>query len=287
MPSIGAFVAERARGVPGIRVVAPHRYDGSLFLRYLRLTWDALTVRGTFDGVEAHVLFPAGAIALLAAWLRRVPLVVYVHGDEVREVAYRNRIYTRISRFVASHAAELVTNSEDTAAYTERLGRRPVIIPPGVDLSVFRPSPRPAVSRVLYVGGNRPEKGYTVARELADTLIGPYLDERPLSEMPSLMAAHDVLLMPSLEEGFGVAAVEAIAAGRWVVATAVGGLVEVISDGVNGTLVRNGDFRAAIDAVPDYDPFALAATAGRFALEHEQRRLDELWESTISTLDRR
>ena len=63
-----------------------------------------------------------------------------------------------------------------------------------------------------------------------------------------------MVLVPSVAEPFGLVALEAIAAGRWVVASAVGGLRDIVIDGVNGSLVGDGDFDAALAAVPDYDP---------------------------------
>jgi glycosyltransferase involved in cell wall biosynthesis len=278
MPSAGVFVRERVGGDPRITVIGPHRYDTPTWWRYLRLLWAALTSRGTFVGVEAHVLFPTGVIGLLAARIRRVPLVVYVHGDEVRNAAFRTPLHTWLSRLVARTAAVVIANSADTAAHARRLGCEPVVIPPGIDLARFRPTPRPTDRRVLYLGGDRLHKGYDVARDLADTVVGPGLTEIPPDDVPSLMAAHDVLLMPSREEGFGVAAVEAMASGRWVVAAAVGGLPEVITHGLNGSLVFDGNFRSALAAVPDYDAEAVAASAGRFSVDEWRCAMKEVWD---------
>ena len=282
MPSAGIFVRDRVGEGAGFTVIGPDRYDVPMPWRYLKLAWRAVTARGRFDGVEAHVLFPTGLIGLVAARVRRVPLLVYVHGSEVTTTAHENRMYHWLASLVARSAEAVVANSEDTAKLTAALGRRPVVIPPGIDLARFRPTPRPDQRRVLYLGGRRPEKGYDMAVGLADTLAGPYLDERPPEEIPALIAAHDVVLMPSLEEGFGLVAAEAIASGRWVVAAAVGGLPEVISDGVNGTLVRDGDFAGAIAAVPDYDPALVAATAERFGLDRQRGALENLWTATIA-----
>jgi glycosyltransferase involved in cell wall biosynthesis len=282
MPSAGSFVRDRVSGTTGITVVGPHRYDTALAARYIQLAWEAFTARGRFDGVEAHVLFPTGLIGLIAARLRGVPLVVYAHGDEVRNAIYRNRLFRWLGKRVAGGAAALVANSSDTARHVAVLGGpAPYIVPPGIELSRFHPSPRPALRRVLYIGGNRPEKGYDTAVKFADTLIGPYLDERDPTEIPRMMAEHDVLLVPSREEGFGLAAAEAIASGRWPVANAVGGLVDVIHDGVNGTLVRDEDYAAAIAAVPDYDPEAVAVTAERFDIPRHRAGLAAIWRSVL------
>ncbi|MCP3916358.1 MAG: glycosyltransferase [bacterium] len=70
------------------------------------------------------------------------------------------------------------------------------------------------------------------------------------ADVPDLLAACDLFVMPSRAEGLGVAALEAMAAGRAVVASGVGGLGEVVEDGSTGALVA-----------PD-DPGALAAALG-------------------------
>lgn len=130
---------------------------------------------------------------------------------------------------------------------------------------------------MLYLGGRNPRKGYPVAERLADTLVGPWLRDVEPDEVPQLIAEHDVVLVPSVAEPFGLVALEAIASGRWVVASAVGGLRDIVIDGVNGTLVADGNFEAALAAVPAYDPETVAATAERYSLERWQARMAEIW----------
>jgi glycosyltransferase involved in cell wall biosynthesis len=77
-------------------------------------------------------------------------------------------------------------------------------------------------------------------------------------------------------------AVEAIASGRWVVASDVGGLREIVIDGVNGTLVDDGDFAGAVERVPEYDPNALAATARRYSLERWQAGMARVWDEVLA-----
>jgi glycosyltransferase involved in cell wall biosynthesis len=77
-----------------------------------------------------------------------------------------------------------------------------------------------------------------------------------VSDTAEFFAGIDVLAMPSLYEGLGVAVLEAMAAGKPVIATRVGGLVESVVDDVTGILV------------PPRDPAALAAAIAKFARSH-------------------
>ena len=69
------------------------------------------------------------------------------------------------------------------------------------------------------------------------------------SDMRRLLAACDVVALASDWEGFGLALLEAMAAGRPVVATAVGGVPEVVSDGETGILVPAGDMFGFAEAL--------------------------------------
>jgi len=276
-PSLGTFVRDRTRGLAGVRVVRPRRRLPGI-VTYAAIMLDAFRLPGPIRGIEAHMLFPTGLVGLVVARMRRVPLVVYLHGGDVRGWEARPAPIRWLIGLVARYADRLVANSDDTAAHLGPAGGAPTIVPPGVDLRRFRPTPRPTERRVLYLGGRNPRKGYPVALELADTLAGPWLREVGPDEVPGLMATHDVLLVPSVAEPFGLVAVEAIASGRWVVAAAVGGLRDIVIDGVNGTLVTDGDFAAALAAVPDYDPSDVARTVERFSLERWQAAMAAVWE---------
>ncbi|MEA2651194.1 MAG: hypothetical protein QOI85_915 [Chloroflexota bacterium] len=277
-PSLGSYVRDRVRGVKGVRVVRPRLARLWRPALYALLFVDAMRVRGPIRGVEAHVAVPTGLVGLVVARLRRVPLVVYAHGSDVRDWERKPMPIRWITRQVVRRADRIVTNSSDTAAHIRRMGIEPIIEPPGVDLARFSVTPRPTSRRVLYLGGRSAGKGYPVAVELADTLVGPSLRDVPPEEIPRLVADHDVVLVPSRAEAFGLVAVEGIASGRWVVARRVGGLSEIIIEGVNGSLVADGDFAAALARVPDYDPLAVAATADRFSLERWQGALARIWD---------
>lgn len=69
------------------------------------------------------------------------------------------------------------------------------------------------------------------------------------SDIPGLLAGLDIFVLPSKREGFPVSILEAMAAGRPVVATDVGGVCEVISSGENGLIVPPNDFKSLANAL--------------------------------------
>lgn len=92
-----------------------------------------------------------------------------------------------------------------------------------------------------------------------------FLGER--DDVPDLLRAVDLLLMPSEEEPFGRALVEAMAAGVPVVATSVGGPPEIVKEGVDGMLLEPGRpetwARAVADLLPDRARRAAMGAEGR------------------------
>lgn len=286
-PSLGRYVRDRAAGIDRLRIVRPRWPRAWRILVYPLLLVDALRAGPTIRGVEAHMLLPTGLIGLLVARMRRVPVVVYSHGGDVRNWRRLPAPLRWLARRVARRADRILTNSADTANYLRELGAHPIVVPPGVDLAAYRPTPRPSDRRVLYLGGRNERKGYSVAEALADTLVGPWLNEVPPGEIPALIASHDVVLIPSLAEPFGLVAVEAIASGRWVVARDVGGLREIIEEGVNGTLVADGDFARALSSVPEYDPERIARTVDRYSLARWQAAMDAVWDELSPAADAR
>ncbi|MBF0454249.1 MAG: glycosyltransferase family 4 protein [Magnetococcales bacterium] len=76
-----------------------------------------------------------------------------------------------------------------------------------------------------------------------------WLGRQNLEEVLTRLPSFDLLVVPSLFEGFGLAAVEAMACGTPVVASKVDGLMEVIQDGVTGWLVPSGDAAALAEVM--------------------------------------
>lgn len=102
---------------------------------------------------------------------------------------------------------------------------------------------------LLWVAGEGPERAalQRQAEELALAGQVRFLGHR--SDKADLLAACDALVLPSRREGLGVSVLEAMAAGRAVVASAVGGLQEVVLHGETGFLVPAEDPKALADAL--------------------------------------
>jgi glycosyltransferase involved in cell wall biosynthesis len=70
-----------------------------------------------------------------------------------------------------------------------------------------------------------------------------------VSDIPTFLSQIDIFVLPSLFEGLGVSVLEAMAAEKAVIASRVGGLTEVVLDGVTGFLVTPGDAEGLANAI--------------------------------------
>jgi glycosyltransferase involved in cell wall biosynthesis len=171
--------------------------------------------------------------------------------------------------------------SQELAGAARALGAREArVIPNGIEVpaEVAEPDDPP---HVLYAGRLSAEKGVrelvtaTQGLPLVVAGDGPLRDEVPWAlgmvphdELLRLYERAAVVACPSRREGFGVACLEAMAAGRPVVASAVGGLRDLVVDGETGLLVPPGDvaaLRAALERL--LDDADLRARLGRAARE--------------------
>jgi sugar transferase (PEP-CTERM/EpsH1 system associated) len=105
---------------------------------------------------------------------------------------------------------------------------------------------------ILVVVGDGPLRGVLETRAQRPDLAGrvKLLGER--HDVPRLLRAFDLFVLPSLAEGLPNTLLEAIAAGLPLVATRVGGNPEVVVDGANGRVVPPGDPHALADAIGRY-----------------------------------
>ena len=241
------------------------------------------------DLVHAHWL-PAGAIARTLG----KPYVVQVWGTDM-ELA---RHVPWLARPILRRARRVIAASTWLADAARALGAERVdVIPSGVDLPADV-SPPAEPPEVLYAGRLSPEKGVLDLVAAANGLPlvvagdGPLRDRVPSAlgfvphdELERLYARAAVVACPSRREGFGVVCAEAMAHGRPVVASTVGGLLDLVVDGETGLLVPPGDpavFRAALQKLLG-DP-ELRARLGVAARERIRERFawDAVLDATVA-----
>ena len=276
-------------GIPAARVEVRGRLSPSALGPLVRLARGGL--------LHAHD-YKALALALAAGALARVPVVATFHGD----TAHMKKVvlYEHLARWAARFTSAVAATSGPLADRIRAAApRTPVhVISNGIPLG---PLPTPAeraaarealrlradVPVVAFVGRLSVEKAPEVllraVRGTATRILvageGPLREALAaeadpdqvrflgfLSDVRPVLAAADVLVLPSRTEGLPMAVLEAMAAGLPVVASAVGSLPEVLGDGA-GLLVPPGDvpaLRVALErlSVPDVRA-AVAAEARR------------------------
>lgn len=277
----GAFVAElveQARGA-GVEVVvvSPADFrqhglaDGPGLASNLRARpWLALLLplflvnfaraarRAARDTDLVHAHWIPSALPALATGR---PFLLQLWGSDV-ELVRRLRLPVGA---LLRRARAVVVASAFLGEQARLLGAREVrIVPHGIEAPgvVADPDSPP---HVLYAGRLSEEKGILEFLEASDGLPRVVVGDGPLrARVPESRGqiAHDrlgefyeraaVVCVPSRREGYGVVAREAMAYGRPVVATAVGGLRDAVVDGVTGLLVPVGrpeELRSALGSL--------------------------------------
>jgi glycosyltransferase involved in cell wall biosynthesis len=267
-----------------------------------RLSWSALApvVRLARGGLLHAHDYKSLVLAVAASAIARAPVVATFHGDTGHSGLVR--AYETLARRTARWTSGVAATSEVLAArLRQEAPATPVhVIPNGIPVGPLPTAAERHAARaglgipeeahvVAFVGRLSPEKAPEVlvraARDTDATLLfagdGPLrpaleaeAGERArflgfVDDVDEVLAAADVLALPSRTEGLPMAALEAMAAGVPVVASAVGSLPEVLGGGA-GLLVPPGDagaLRAALLRLRDARLRAELARAARARVE--------------------
>jgi glycosyltransferase involved in cell wall biosynthesis len=255
--------------------------------------------------VYAHFLVPAGLAGALAT---RAPLVVTAHGRDVRNVGSLPGVRS-LTRLTIRRAAAVIAVSDylrrELEAKVPEARDKTEVIDSGVELDRFRVQPAPSVDGPVFLclGALTERKNPLRLAQAFErlgggslTLVGQgplraQLEGRdriqlvssvPHDQVPELIAQANVLCQPSLIEPFGQAVLEAMACGRSVVVTRVGGPPEFVPPEA-GVLVDPLDVEAlaealrAAAALPCPNPAARAA-AERHDVKENAQRVEEVLE---------
>jgi len=282
--------------VPYLSPPRPWSYGawGAYAAPALRIALRRLRAAFPFDLVHAHYAVPAGDAVRRAA--RDVPLVVSVHGGDVLATAQRSASARRTVQRTFAHARLVLANSAGTEARCQALGAHATtVVHLGTDLP-SEPAPRPRTDAdhrtLVSVGhlvarkrhadvvealaqlaprhlglryeivGDGPERAALEAlaaqRGVRDRV--DFAGQLPPAAARARAAAADLFVLPSVDEAFGVAYVEAMAAGVPAIGCAgEDGPAEIAAAGPG--LVQ----------VPPRDPRALAGAIDRLLADDGAR----------------
>lgn len=263
------------------------------------------------DVVLGSWLFPDGVVAAKLAGLLKRPYLLKAHGTDINVYLDHGARGATILR--ACHAAGhviVVSQALRQALLARGVAEHKVTtLYNGVDHRLFHPAEQSLSPdhkhHLLYVGNLKRDKGivelleafillkaqggdYTLTiagdgalrQELMATVSAHRLDDVvrflgsvPHHQLPALMHAADLLCLPSHREGVPNVVLEAIACGLPVVATAVGGIPEVVNEGVNGLLVPVGDIPALQSAIQtavgmSWSKQQIVASAAKYSWQH-------------------
>lgn len=253
------------------------------------------------DVVHVHSTFAGVSLRPVLLFFRGVKVVYCPHGWSFDRSAspFSNFICRTLERLLSTFCSAIVCISRHEFDIAIRAGidsSRLRLVYNGIGDSQFTADgnarslwPSSASKRLLFVGRFDRQKGVdvlcdalrTLGNEFHAVLVGDSVVSGsvdfdfpdnvtlpgwlPRTELQCLYGLAHVLVIPSRWEGFGMIAIEAMRAGCPVIASQVGGLVEIVDDGVTGTLVPPDDAAALAAAISALDDDAMRSfgQAGR------------------------
>lgn len=244
-----------------------------------------LAVARQADIIHAHWA-STGFIGAITKLFLGLPMVVTLHGSDIALLPNRGML-RRLTRVILNRADAVIGVSHALIQEITALGittPRILRIPNGVPhlenlLAVVEKKVGSGV--VLFIGRLSEEKNVSVllrafsqvhdefaqarllvvgdgplrhtleheAQQLGISACTDFYGFRPPEKLSSIFARADLLVLPSRREGFGVVLIEAMASGRPVIGTRVGGIIDVIDDHRNGLLVPPDEVQPLAEAM--------------------------------------
>jgi glycosyltransferase involved in cell wall biosynthesis len=251
--------------------------------------WSGFRLIRSFKPQVIHVHFavPAGALAWMLSKLTGIPYILTAHlGDVPGGVPEKTRDWFRwvfpFTRSIWRDAATRVAVSEYTRELAlQHYNEEIQVIPNGVDAAALKPrsleiqDPPVIVFAGRFATQKAPVQVVRILHELKDlpwkcvmigdgslmpavkkTIAELGIENRfeltgwvTPDEVMHRFEKSSILFMPSLSEGLPVVGVQALAKGLAIVASRVGGFVDLVEEGGNGSLLPANDARAMVDAL--------------------------------------
>lgn len=268
----------RKRGHQTSRLYAPHLPVRTLKSPSFALCSAVAALRGKKHDI-IHAFNMPSAFAMRCASGKKILTSDAVWSWYVRESHSRPvaALASATERLVTRWADALTADSDFTKdAYGRMLGREFKLLRHPMDPDKFREfgDVEEVPGRVFFLGRDSSEKGRDVLEAAEKSINGDvvYRTDVPWRESMSLLRSSSVLAVPSRIESLPRIIIEAFFLGVPVVATAVGGVPELIEDGKTGTLVPPGDPAALAEGInrtlaDRQGALAMARRAREFAVD--------------------
>ena len=265
--------------------------------------------------IHGHWWVPGGFVATVAAGLMRSASIVHLHGSDV--VIAKSKGMRYLARRVMRSANFVAAVSEPLREWGEAVsGREILVMSMPINSDRFpEPVAAPSDGPILAVGRLVKEKGFDVlisAMALLQTdekfriaIVGEGPERKALTEqalklgveldllgelspqmLGELYKSARFVVVPSRREGYGLVAAEAAASARAVVGSRVGGIPDLIEDGVSGILVEPDDVEQLSKALKIVDPNWGAAGLSKFhslGLDNHSSALRDLYSNLTFT----
>ena len=235
-------------------------------------------VKSIVKGINPDILhsYYASSYGMLGMGCNWHPYIISAWGSDIYEFPKMNIFNKKLLEKILNSADIICSTSKDMAIETNKYYNKEIVLTPfGVDTNIFKET-TPILNnnfitigvtkslekvyginylieafaeltkewkndelRLLVVGsGSEIDNLKLLCKEKGITSKVEFAGKVKNEVIPEYLNRMDIVCFPSLSESFGVAAVEAGACGRPVVASKVGGLKEIIIDGYNGYLVE-------------------------------------------------
>ena len=261
------------------------------------------------DIVHAHNI--PSALAMKKTPGKKVLSLHGIYSQQITEL--HGKIYSNISKNYEDRVlkwADVITAiSKEACDYYSKNGFDVIHVPNAVDLNNF---PKKANKRfenqIIYAGRLSKEKGIDILLEVAKRLpseyhliiagIGPeekkvrnvanskinvhYLGYQSKQNTISLIHGSDLLIQPSLMEGMSSTLLEAMGCGTCIIASNVGGNIEIIENNKTGVLIEPNNAEKLLDKISDLlteneKRFAMSAESLKVVVKYDWKQVGKLY----------
>jgi glycogen synthase len=240
-----------------------------------------LVKKSRFDIINLHYVGENALYALIISYLKRIPLITNIHGSDIEYFALKGKLHKLIVQATLNRSLKIISNSNALLKVTSKMFGdniylKSVVIGNGVNLSnadqpvnnFLNVAPyllgigrlehfkgfdiliksfgivnqkHPDMKLILVGDGSERGKLTTISQQLGledSVLFYGRMDQK---DVLKILSGCKFTVQPSRREGFGMVLIEAMALGKAVIATNVGGIPELVQHGKNGLLVNSQD----------------------------------------------